>query len=51
MATVNEATAGGESPEAQEKGQGCCHLQKKTIAIALFGIGVVGAVIVWGFIR
>lgn len=43
---------GGEAATAAaRKGGGCCKVKKSTIAIALFGIGVLAAVIVWGVIR
>lgn len=47
-AQEEDATVGRETAEEKKGG---CRIKKRTIAIALFGIGIVGAVIVWGIIR
>ena len=40
-----------EREAAVDEKKGGCRVKKRTIAIALFGVGIVGAVIVWGIIR
>ena len=55
MAAEEHAAAADDAAKissgVKRSSSNCCPVKKRTIAIALFGVGVVAAVIIWGIVR